>query len=114
MGVLAATMRLMILTATKNNLEFRQMNLTEKISSLHLQIAENEEFMGDLDPDSPELKTMNTERRRLNEYEKKIQMQLQTIDARLRQIMAEMDACRNMLNAGIQQSGLFTYGMSGR
>ena len=114
MGVLAATMRLMTLTATKNNLEFRQLTLTEKMATLSAQVADNEEFMGDLDPESPEMKTMNAEKRRLNEYEKKLQMQLQAIDARLRQVMAEIQACQNMLNADIQQSGLFTYGMTGR
>lgn len=114
MGVLASQMRLMTLIATRNNLEFRALSITEKMNKLMVQIAECDEFMGDLDPNSPEIQTMNTEKRRLNEYEKKLQMQQQAIQTRLQQVVSEIGACQNMLNAGIQQSGLFTYGMGGR
>ena len=62
MGVLAATMRLMYLTTTKNDLEFKMMNITEKMSALSAQVAECEEFCGDLDPESPNVKALEIER----------------------------------------------------
>ena len=110
MGVLAATMRLMTLTATKNDLEFRLMKITERMSVLSAQIADKEEFIGDLDPENPNVRTLETENKRLNELERKLDLQQKMLQARLQQVMQEMQACQQMLGADIQ-SGMFSYGM---
>jgi len=110
MGVLAATMRLMYLTTTKNDLEFKMMNITEKMSALSAQVAECEEFCGDLDPESPNVKALETKKRRLNELEKQLERQQRTCQIRLQEVMQEMQACQQMLGADIQ-SGMFSYGM---
>ncbi len=110
MGVLAATMRLMTLTATKNDLEFRLMKITERMSVLSAQIADKEEFIGDLDPENPNVRTLETEKKRLNELERKLDLQQKMLQARLQQVMQEMQACQQMLGADIQ-SGMFSYGM---
>ncbi|MBO6271370.1 hypothetical protein J6O48_01170 [bacterium] len=110
MGVLASTMRLMTLTATKNDLEFRLMSITEKMSALTAQIAEKDEFCADLDPESTTVRQMEAEKKRLNELERKLDMQQKMLQARLQQVMQEMQACQQMLGADIQ-SGMFSYGM---
>ncbi len=110
MGVLASTMRLMTLTATKNDLEFQLMSITERMSALTAQIGECDEFCGDLDPDSPTVRTLETKKKRLNEMERKLDMRQKLLQARLQQVMQEMQACQQMLGADIQ-SGIFSYGM---
>lgn len=110
MGVLAATMRMMTLQATKNDLEFRLMRITERMSALTAQIADKDEFIGDLDPENPNVKTLEAEKKRLNQLEKKLQMQQTLLQTRLQQVMQEIGACQQMLTADIQ-SGLFNYGM---
>ena len=101
MGILAGTMRLMALTSMKNDIEFRMMTIAEKMATLTAQIAENEEFMGDLDPDSPELKAMNAEKRRLNEYEKKLEMQQKSLEIRLQQVNQGIQACQQMVDVDL-------------
>lgn len=110
MGVLAATMRMMTLQATKNDLEFRMMRITERMNTLTAQIADKDEFIGDLDPENPNVKTLEAEKKRLNQLERKLQMQQTLLQARLQQVMQEIQACQQMLGADIQ-SGLFSYGM---
>ena len=110
MGVLAATMRLMTLTATKNDLEFRLMGITERMSALTAQIAEKDEFCSDLDPESETVRTLEAEKKRLNQLERKLDMEQKMLQARLQQVMQEMQACQQMLGADIQ-SGMFSYGM---
>ena len=110
MGVLASTMRLMTLTATKNDLEFRLMGITERMAALTAQIAEKDEFMADLDPESVTVRQMESEKKRLNQLEKKLDMEQRMLQARLQQVMQEMQACQQMLGADIQ-SGMFSYGM---
>ena len=89
MGVLASTMRLMTLTA---------------------QITEDEEFYNDLDPQSPTARSMATEKKRLNQLEKKLEVEQKALQTRLQQVLQEMQACQQMLGADIQ-SGMFSYGM---
>ena len=110
MGVLASTMRLMTLTATKNDLEFRLMGITEKMSALTAQICDLDEYNGSLDPDSATVRTLETKKKRLNQLEKKLDMQQKLLQARLQEVMQEMQSCQQMLGADIQ-SGLFSYGM---
>lgn len=110
MGVLAATMRMMTLQATKNDLEFRLMRITERMNALTSQIADKDEFIGDLDPENPNVKILEAEKKRLNQLERKLQMQQTLLQTRLQQVMQEIGACQQMLGADIQ-SGLFSYGM---
>ena len=110
MGVLVSTMRLLTLTATKNDLEFRLMKITERMSVLTAQIADKEEFIGNLDPENPNVRTFETEKKRLNQLEQKLEMQQKLLQARLQQVMQEMQACQQMLGTDIQ-SGMFSYGM---
>ncbi len=110
MGVLASTMRLMTLTATKNYLEFKLASNTEKMAALTAQITEDEEFYNDLDPQSPTARSMATEKKRLNQLEKKLEVEQKALQTRLQQVLQEMQACQQMLGADIQ-SGMFSYGM---
>lgn len=105
MGILAGTMRLMTLTAMKNNIEFRMLAIAEKMATLTAQIAENEEFMGELDSESPELKSMNAEKKRLNEYEKKLEMQQKALEIRLQQVTQGIEKCQQMVNTDLQTFG---------
>jgi len=110
MGVLAAQMRLVYLVSTKNDLEFKMMGITEKMSTLSAQIADSEEYYATLDPEDKNAKALEAKKARLNQYEKQLQRQQMTLQTRLQQVMQEIQACQQMLGANIQ-SGLFSYGM---
>jgi len=110
MGVLASTMRLMTLTSTKNYLEFQLQEKTEEMAVLTKQITENDDFYGDLDPESPTARSLAAQKKKLNMIEKRIDQQMKALQARLQEVMQEMQACQQMLGADIQ-SGLFSYGM---
>lgn len=111
MGIIAATMRLMTLTCTKNYLETKLASNTEKMSVLTAKITENEEFYGSLDPEAPQMSEYRVKKAEYNELEKKLEMEQKMLQSRLQQVATEMEACQRMLYEGIQRSSMFTYGM---
>jgi predicted nuclease with TOPRIM domain len=86
------------------------MDITGRIANLTAQIADKDEFIGDLDPENPNVRRLEAEKKRLNLMERKLQAQQTALQTRLQEVMQEMQACQQMLGAGIQ-SGLFSYGM---
>ncbi|MBR3889897.1 hypothetical protein IKJ53_05220 [bacterium] len=113
MGILASTMRLMVLTNTKNDLDFRMMGLAEKMACLTARIAENNEFYSELDPNSPEAKELQTYKEELNLQEKQLEQQQKMLEAQLQQVTQEMQACQQYLGQSIKSSGFFSYGLGG-
>lgn len=114
MGILATTMRLMILTNSKNDYEMRLMDLAQKISGVTSQIADIDEFNCGLDPNDKEVRKLEAEKKKLNQYEKQLENQQKIWQTQLQEITQEMQACQQMLSQNIQSSGFFTYGLGQR
>ena len=113
MGILASTMRLMTLTASKNDIEFRMMAITERMSSLTAQVADKDEFIGDLDPECAAVRQLEADKKKLNEAERKLKSQQDALQIRLKEIDQEIEACKAVIDNGIMRSGMFAYGMGG-
>lgn len=113
MGVVASTMRLLILTAYKNQLEMRVQGVTENLVGLQSQIDELVTIGADLDPDSDALKELKVKKERLNLIEKKLEMMQKQFQAKLEAVNQEIQSCQQMLSGNIQ-SGIFSYSLGGR
>ena len=112
MGLIASTMRLLTLTAYKNQLEMRVQSVTESLVGLQSQIDELVSIGADLDPDSDALKDLKVKKERLNLIEKKLEMQQKQFQAKLEAVNQEMQSCQQMLSGNIQ-SGMFKYTLNG-
>lgn len=113
MGLIASTMRLLTLTAYKNQLEMRVQGVTENLVGLQSQIDELVQIGADLDPDSDALKELKVKKERLNLIEKKLEMMQKQFQAKLEAVNQEIQSCQQMLSGNIQ-SGIFSYTLGGR
>lgn len=112
MGLVASTMRLMTLTAYKNELEMRIHSVTENLVAIQSQADELISIGTDLDPDSVALKDLNAKKERLNLVEKKLEMEQKQFQAQLDAVNQELQSCQQAL-AGTIQSGIFSYSLGG-
>ncbi len=113
MGLIASSMRLLTLTAYKNELEIRIQSVTENLIGLQSQIDELVSIGADLDPDSDALKELKVKKERLNLIEKKLEMQQKQFQTQLEAVNQEIQSCQQMLVGNIQ-SGIFGYSLGGR
>ena len=107
MGLIAASYRLMYLTAYKISLE-------SKVNWIHAAkqdlVASSSEIMAlgnDLDPDNPAVKQMEARRDKLIVLEKKLDLQLQEYETRLQMVDAEMKSAREAVKSAIETSFSF-------
>ncbi len=113
MGLIASSMRLLTLTAYKNQLEMRIESVTESLIGLQSQIDELVTIGADLDPDSDALKELKVKKERLNLIEKKLEMQQKQFQTQLEAVNQEIQSCQQLVSSTIQ-SGIFGYSLGGR
>ena len=113
MGLIASSMRLLTLTAYKNQLEMRIESVTENLIGLQSQIDELVTIGADLDPDSDALKDLKVKKERLNLIEKKLEMQQKQFQTQLEAVNQEIQSCQQLVSSTIQ-SGIFGYSLGGR
>lgn len=113
MGLIASSMRLLTLTAYKNQLEMRIQSVTESLIGLQSQIDELVSIGADLDPDSDALKDLKVKKERLNLIEKKLEMQQKQFQTQLEAVNQEIQSCQQLVSSTIQ-SGIFGYSLGGR
>ncbi len=113
MGLIASSMRLLTLTAYKNQLEMRIQSVTESLIGLQSQIDELVTIGADLDPDSDALKDLKVKKERLNLIEKKLEMQQKQFQTQLEAVNQEIQSCQQLVSSTIQ-SGIFGYSLGGR
>ncbi len=113
MGLIASSMRLLTLTAYKNQLEMRIQSVTESLIGLQSQIDELVTIGADLDPDSDALKELKVKKERLNLIEKKLEMQQKQFQTQLEAVNQEIQSCQQLVSSTIQ-SGIFGYSLGGR
>ncbi|MBE7703759.1 MAG: hypothetical protein E7Z89_06905 [Cyanobacteria bacterium SIG28] len=107
MGLITSTYRLMYLTAYQLTLETKiQWIATAKMEL----VASSDEILAlgnDLDPDNPAIKQLEARRDKLAILEKKLDLQMQEYQNRLKMVNAELDSCRGAVDSSIQRS--FSY-----
>lgn len=107
MGLIASSFRMMYLTAYKITLETK----IQWIASAKMElVASSDEIMAlgnDLDPDNPAVKQLEARRDKLIILEKKLDLQMQEYQNRLKMVDAEMQSAQGAVDSAIQRS--FTY-----
>ena len=109
MGLIASSFRMMYLTAYQISLESK----IQWIASAKMElVASSDEIMAlgnDLDPENPAVKQMEARRDKLTVLEKKLDLQMQEYQSRLKMVEAELDSTRGAVDNAINRS--FKYEM---
>ena len=107
MGLIASSFRMMYLTAYQISLESK----IQWIASAKMElVASSDEIMAlgnDLDPENPAVKQMEARRDKLTVLEKKLDLQMQEYQSRLKMVEAELQSTREAVNKSIERSFSF-------
>ena len=110
MGLIASSFRMMYLTAYKTSLESK----IQWIASAKMElVASADEIMSlgnDLDPENPAVKQMEARRDRLVVLEKKLDLQMQEYQNRLKMVDAELQSTQGAVDSAIQRSFSYNFG----
>ena len=108
MGLIASSFRMMYLTAYQISLESK----IQWIASAKMElVASSDEIMAlgnDLDPENPAVKQMEARRDKLTVLEKKLDLQMQEYQSRLKMVQAELDSTRGAVDSAIERSFKFS------
>lgn len=101
MGLIAASVNAQYLIAYKNDLEYKISLIAQ--AKLGLSSAVNDLLNAgtDLDPDNPMVKQLEQRRARLNLLEKKLDMQMEEYQTKLKMVDANMEGCNKMVDSSI-------------
>lgn len=107
MGLIASSFRMMYLTAYQISLESK----IQWISSAKMElVASADEILAlgnDLDPENPAVKQMEYRREKLTALEKKLDLQMQEYQSRLKMVQAELDSTKGAVDNAINRSFKF-------
>lgn len=107
MGLITSTFRTMYLTAYKLTLESKiQWIATAKMEL----VASSDEILSlgnDLDPENPAVKQLEARRDKLTVLEKRLDLQMQEYQNRLKMVDTELQSCQQAVDSAIKSS--FTY-----
>ena len=107
MGLITSSYRMMYLTAYKLTLETK----IQWIASAKMElVSSSDEILAlgnDLDPDNPAVKQLEARRDKLSVLEKRLDLQMQEYQNRLKMVDAELQSCQGAVDSAIQKS--FTY-----
>ena len=110
MGLIASSFRMMYLTAYKISLESK----IQWIASAKMELVESaDEIMSlgnDLDPENPAVKQMEARRDKLVVLEKKLDLQMQEYQNRLKMVDAELQSAQGAVDSAIQRSFSYNFG----
>ena len=108
MGLIASSFRMMYLTAYQISLESK----IQWIASAKMElVASSDEIMAlgnDLDPENPAVKQLEARRDKLTVLEKKLDLQMQEYQSRLKMVEAELKSAQGSVDKAIDRS--FSYG----
>ena len=99
-----AQMRLMYLKAYSLDLEFKEQLVAEAKMNLSKTCTDLLNVGTDLDSDDPMVKKLEARKERLNQMEKKLDMQMQQYQNKLKMIDTEYQSCDQMLQKNIERS----------
>ena len=107
MGLISSSFRMMYLTAYQITLESK----IQWISSAKMElVASSDEILAlgnDLDPENPAVKQMEARRDKLTVLEKKLDLQMQEYQNRLKMVQAELESTQGAVDKAIDRSFKF-------
>ena len=110
MGLISSSFRVMYLTAYKMSLESKiQWIATAKLEL----VASSDEIMAlgnDLDPENPAVKQLEARREKLIVLEKKLDLQMQEYQTRLKMVTTELESEKGAVDSAIQSSFSYSFG----
>lgn len=102
MGLIAASITKQYLMAYKNELEYKMTLIRESKLSLSEAVTEILNVGTDMDPENPAVKQLEQRKERLNLLEKKLDMQLEEYEVKLKMIEKNMESCDEMIKSSIR------------
>ena len=109
MGLISSSFRMMYLTAYKISLESK----IQWIASAKMElVASSDEIMAlgnDLDPENPAVKQLEARRDKLTVLEKKLDLQMQEYQNRLKMVDTELDSARQAVDKSIESSFRYNF-----
>lgn len=109
MGLIASSFRMMYLSAYKITLESKIQWITSAKMEL---VASSDEIMAlgnDLDPENPAIKQLEARRDKLVVLEKKLDLQMQEYQNRLKMVDAELQSAQGAVDAAIKSSFSYSF-----
>lgn len=102
MGLIAATVNKHYLIAYQNDLEYKVSLIRQAKIGLSESVTDLLNAGTDLDPENPAVKQLEQRRERLNQLEKKLDMQLEEYEVKLKMIEKNMQACDEQIKSAIK------------
>ena len=104
MSLIAGEVNKQYLIAYKNELEYKVSLIQQAKLGLSHSVDDLLNAGSDLDPDNPMVKQLEQRRKRLNELEKQLDMQLEHYQTQLKLIDGNMQFADQMIDSGIKAS----------
>lgn len=102
MGLIAATVNKHYLIAYQNELEYKISLIRQAKMGLSESVTDLLNAGSDLDPENPAVKQLEQRRERLNLLEKKLDMQLEEYEVKLKMVEKNIEACDKMIDKAIK------------
>jgi capsule polysaccharide export protein KpsE/RkpR len=102
MGLIAATINKQYLIAYKNELEYKMSLISQAKMGLSDSVTDLMNAGTDMDPENPAVKQLEQRRERLNLLEKKLDMQMDEYQTKLKMIEKNIEACDKMIEGSIK------------
>lgn len=109
MGLIAASFRMMYLTAYRISLESKIQWIMTAKQDLVMSSSEIMSLGNDLDPENPAVKKLEARREKLTLLEKQLDLRLQEYETRLKMINAELESSQQAVDRAIERSFKFSF-----
>ena len=108
MGLINSSIRVAMLASQKFDLEYKIMLVTQAQMNMQQSVTDLMQVGSDYsDPDSPVVKQLKQREQRLQQLEKKLEMQKAQYQARLDMVMTELESAKKMRDQAIKTT--FSY-----
>lgn len=104
MGLIAASIRKRYLIAYQNELEYKMQLITQAKMALSSSANDLVHEGSDLDPENPAVKELEHRKERLNLLEKKLDLEMNEYQEKLKMVEGEMKSCEAMFESGLKTS----------
>lgn len=102
MGLIAATVNKQYLIAYKNELEYKMSLIRQSKMSLEATTSDLLNAGTDMDPENPAVKQLEQRRERLNLLEKKLDMQMEEYETKLKMVESNIGACDKQIEGALK------------
>ena len=108
MGLINSTIRVAMLASQKLDIEYKILTITQAKMNLSQSVSDLMQVGTDYtDPESQVVKLLNQRQQRLQQLEKRLDMQMAQLQTRLQMIETELESAKKMRDNSIKAS--FTY-----